>query len=90
MGATCAVECPGNYEWKKLYNQSRAEERALIDACTADKDPTKNWKPVQPGLKYAIAFSGRLRHMIATYHTWVANVVEPTGTDLVHFYFHVW
>ena len=48
---TCATECPGDYPWKKLYNQSRQMERELFGKCGEGQvvDPTKDWPAAEPG-----------------------------------------
>jgi len=89
MGFSCAVDCPGDYPWKALYNKSREEERQLEEACSGDGvDPTKDWKPAKSGGPYAIAFSGGMRNFLATFHSWKVNVIEASGGD-VDLYFHV-
>jgi hypothetical protein len=87
QGFSCADDCPGDYEWKTLYRDSLKKTRAKIEAC--DGDPTKNWLPAEPGGRYAVAFSGGMRNFISTIHSWITNVIEPSGGDNVDLYFHV-
>jgi hypothetical protein len=77
MGFSCAVDCPGDYPWKKLYNESRITERKINSGCTENNmNPTRDWPPASPGGPYAIAFSGGMRNYVATHHSWVSNVIE--------------
>jgi hypothetical protein len=86
MGFSCADDCPGDYEWKKLYRESLKKTRETIEAC--DGDPTKDWLPAVPGGRYAVAFSGGMRNFVSTYHSWMTNIIEPTGGDNIDLYFH--
>ena len=81
--------CPGDYEWKKLYQATVDKEIEHDTECGAD--PTAKWGPMDAGTDgpFAVAFSGGFRNFVAVYHSWVANLVEPSGGN-VDLYFHVW
>ena len=88
--------CPGEHPWKLLYREAVRKEAALFDSCS--RDPTAYWASPSTreghrpgGSKFAIAFSGGMRNFVAVWHSWLTNVVNPSGgIENVHLFFHVW
>jgi hypothetical protein len=87
---SCSHQCPGNYSWMQLYNESRRKEARIYAKC--EGNPSEHWQPATPpGIgRFAVAFAGALRNFAATYHSWETNLIMATGSDLVDLYFHVW
>jgi hypothetical protein len=83
-------ECPGDDPWKSLYNKSRAMEHELWEKCRNDPDPTRDWAEAKHSGLYAMAISGGMRSFIPSFHAFKTNVVDSSGGDNVHLYFHVW
>lgn len=86
-GKSCAQLCPGDFEWKVLYQKTVDAEAALEKECEAD--PSAKWGVMDAGTEgpFAVAFANGLRNFVANWPSWKKNLVEPSGGN-VHLYFH--
>jgi hypothetical protein len=88
-GQSCAQICPGDFEWKGLYQSTIDREIEIENECA--KDPTATWgrHVSNPDGRYAVLFTGGMRNFAATWWSWKHHVIDASGGN-VDLYFHVW